>query len=126
MHLDKDLAVRTDALASRLDERDRAAKLGVRKLLPRGAERVELDRAVTRRNRRARSVADVLWHALDRVPAVRIGRDPVADRATQELVHGHAERLADDVPAGHVDDREGGHRDLPGARVIVADQATSE
>ena len=126
VHLDKDLAVRTDALASRLDERDRAAKLGVRKLLPRCAEGIELHRTVALRHRRARSVADVVWHALDRVPAVRIGRDPVADGTAEKLVHGQAERFADDVPAGHVDHRERGHRDLPGARVVVADHATNE
>src|SRR3989449_3865945 len=98
----------------------------MRELLPRRAEGIELDSAVALLQRRAGGVADVAWRALDRVPAVRVRRDAVADGATEELIHGHAERLPDDVPAGHVDHGERGHRDLPRARVVIADHAARE
>src|SRR3989449_6276058 len=98
----------------------------MRELLPRRAEGIELDRAVALLQRRAGGVADAARRALDRVPAVRVRRDAIADRATEELIHGHAERLPDDVPAGHVDHGERGHRDLPRARVIIANHAARE
>ncbi len=48
------------------------------------------------------------------------------DGPAKEPVHRLAKRLADDVPARHVQDRERGHRDLSGTRVVIADHAAGE
>ena len=95
-------------------------------LLPRGAEGVELDRTVALRERALRRVAELGGRALHRVPAVRVGGDPLAYRSPEEPIHGLTERLSHDVPARHLDHREGGHCDLPCAGVVVADHAARE
>ena len=126
VHLDEHLGIRARAFAHRFDERDRAAQLARGELLPGRPERIELQRAVAARDRSARGVAELGRRALDGVPAVRVRRDAVVDRAAEQSIHGHAERLADDVPARDLDHRERGHRDLSGARVVVADHPACE
>ena len=88
VHLHEDLAVRADPFARGLHERDGAAELLVRQLLPGRAERIELDGAVPLREDGARGVADVARCAVDGVPAVRVCRDALADRPAEELVDG--------------------------------------
>jgi hypothetical protein len=56
---------------------------------------------------------------LGRVPPVGVGLDLVGDLAAEQLPHGHAQRLALDVPAGHLDDGDAGHHDLAGAPVVA-------
>jgi hypothetical protein len=41
---------------------------------------------------------ELLRRAFDGIPAVGVGLDAVADRATEQPVHGLVERFADDVP----------------------------
>src|SRR5207245_5654375 len=106
VHLDEYLAVGPDAFACGLDKVDRAAELGVSQLLPRGAEGVELDRTVALRERALRRVAALGGRALHRVPAVRVGGDPLAYRSPEEPIHGLNERLSHDVQARRPDQRE--------------------
>src|SRR5438445_577192 len=59
------------------------------------------------------------------------GRSPVATgratlRAPQKPIHRLAERLADDVPACHLHDGDGGHLGGPGNLIIVADDPQQE
>ena len=56
-----------------------------------------------------------LRRALGAVPAVGVAEHAVADAAAEQLVDRHAERLAEDVPAGHLD--RGDHRAVDVAAV---------
>src|SRR5205823_7827008 len=69
---------------------------------------------------------ELLGRSLYGVPPVRVRLDPVAHGAAEEPVDRLVERLACDVPAGRLDAGDARHRDLPGARVVVAHHPADE
>lgn len=114
MHLHHQLGVRADRVPDRLDERDGLPRpLGVQ-LVVTGAERVDLQGPVAARHDLAGRRVVGLRGALGGVPAVGVRLHPLGDLSAEQLPDGHAERLALDVPAGHLDDRDAGHDDLAG------------
>ncbi len=126
VHLDQDLHVGADRRAHRLDQRDRPQLLSPAQLVEPRAERVDLERAVAPRDHPQRGGVKLLWRPLDRVPAVRVGRDAIAHRPAQQLVHRRAKRLPDDIPARHLDHRDRRHHDLAGAGEVVPQHALDE
>src|SRR5207253_10202286 len=91
-----------------------------------GAERVELHRAVAPPDDVAGTVGERVRRPLRAVPAVRVYGDTVADAPAEQVVDRPSARLADAVPAGHLDRRAGGHVHLAAVRVDVADHALVE
>lgn len=114
VHLHHQLGVRADGVPYRLDECDGLPRtLGVQ-LVVAVPERVDLQRPVAARHDLTRRRVVRLRGALGGVPAVRVRLHPVGHLPAEQLPDGHAEGLALDVPAGHLDDRDTGHDDLAG------------
>jgi hypothetical protein len=126
VHLDKDLDVGSDRISHGLHQLDRAHPLGTIELPQAGAERVELERPVAALDDPPRGGLEVLRRALDGVPAVRVRLDAIAHTAAEQAVHRLAERLADDVPAGHLQHGDARHDDLAGAPVVELHEALDE
>ena len=62
---------------------------------------------------------ELLGRALHGVPAIGVGLDTIADLSTEQPPHRLIQRLADYVPARHLDAGDAGHDDLPGAAVVA-------
>ena len=89
-------------------------------------ERIELERRVALPDDDPRGRRHRLGRALDLVPAVGVDAHAIAHPAAHERVHGLADALADDVPAGDLDRRERRPVDLPAVGVDVAVHALGE
>src|SRR5438270_37586 len=66
------------------------------------------------------------WRAWDGVPAIGVRLDAVAHLASQEAVHRLVQRLADDVPAGHLDRADRRHGDFTSAGIVIAKHARDQ
>ena len=126
VHFNEDLHVGSDGVPDRLHERHRPRVLGPLQFAPAGAERIELEGPVAPRRHPAGRLREHLGRPLPRVPSVGVGLDPVAAGSPQQPVHRLAERLADDVPARHLHDGDGGHLGGPGHLIIVANDPQQE
>src|SRR3954467_8983187 len=86
-HLDEHVDVRADGVANRLDQSDRPQALVAVELEVAGAERIQLERPVAALDHGPRRRRELLGRALDRVPPVRVRRDPLADGPAEQPVH---------------------------------------
>ena len=103
MHLDEDLDVGAGRVADARDDRFGAPQIGGRKLGARGAEGIELERAIPALHDLAREPRNRRRLALRLIPAVRVRRHAIPEAAAEQLPHGDAERLPHQIPARDVE-----------------------
>ena len=75
---------------------------------------------------RAGGLEEGLGRALGAVPAVGVAEHAVAHPAAEELVDRHAERLAEDVPAGDLDRGDDGAVDMAAVERDAVEHALGE
>ena len=120
VHLQQDLYLWSYRIADGLDERDGLYLLLVLQLVVSWTERIQLQRPVPALYDLLRSLVELLGRALDPVPAVGVGLDPVPYGPAKQVVDGLVERLADDIPTSRLEDGDAAAHHLAGAREVVA------
>jgi hypothetical protein len=120
VHFDEDVEVGTDGIADGFDEGDGTEAFFAVEFVEAGAEGVELGGFVATGDDGFGGFREFFGRAFDGVPAVGVGLDFLAHGAAHEAIDGLVEGFADDVPAGHFDERDAGHGDFAGAAVVVA------
>ena len=109
VHLDEYLHVVTRYGMHRVYERDGLVELRPRQFQVAIAERIELQPQIAPVHHLLRGLREGFRGALYGVPAVRIGGNAVMHLAADEFVDGQIGLLADDVPAGHLDEGKRRH-----------------
>ena len=120
MHLDHQVDVGSDRLAHGRDHAHGGAHLGGAQADAGGRERIELHRPVAAGHDAHRQLGDPRRLVVGLVPAVGVGRHPIAEAPTEELVDRDAEVLADEVPRCEVERGEGRLAVLAGPAVLEA------
>ena len=120
MHLDHQPDVGSDRLAHRGDDRDRTPPVARRQPDAGRPERVELHRPVPACDDAPCQLGDPCRLVVGLVPAVGIGRDPVAEAAAEQPPDRNAEVLSDEVEGGDVEGSERGLAPLARTPVLEA------
>src|SRR4029453_7335021 len=94
--------------------------LPVLQLVVAWAEGIQLQGPVPALHDLLRGLVELFGRALDPVPAVGVGLDPVALGTAEQVVDRLVQGLADDVPAGGLEGRYATAHHLAGAREVVA------
>jgi hypothetical protein len=118
VHLDHELDVGSDRLAHRLDQPHHEAELLPGQGARRSAKRVHLQRPVAALDHALRGLRHRRRVPLGVIPAVGIGGHAASERAAEQLPDRHAERLADQVPAGDLKGGQRRHGDLAWSAVL--------
>src|SRR5215208_4306832 len=84
------------------------------------AEGIQLQRPVPTFYDLLRSLAELLGRALDPIPPIGVGLDPVPYGSAEQVVDGLVECLADDIPTSRLEHRDAAAHHLAGTREVVA------
>ena len=106
MHVDQKQRVRRQPLAQSGEDVVRQIQLRLGDEALRRAERIELHRLEAPGDDGLRGFEEGLRRALGAIPAIGIAKYAVAHPPAEQLVHRHAERFAENVPAGDLDRRD--------------------
>jgi len=117
--LDQQLDIRPDCLPHSANLGDALPKLLWLDDVVHGPKRIPFQCGVAERDRSNRALGRGLRRIHSARPAVGVGLEPVAAAAPEQLVDGHAERLALDVPEGDLDPGNRGGRNRAAAHVVV-------
>ena len=119
VHLDEDVEVRARFVPHGFHQRDRSQPFLPLQLVEARAEGIQLRGPVAALHHSPGRLGELLRRAFHRVPAVGVGLDLRPHRAAHQPVNRLVQRLAHDVPARHLDQRDAAHRYLARAAVIV-------
>ncbi len=126
VHVDQDQRVPGQLVAQRAADGVGQVELLARDEALSGPERVELEGLEALRQHRFGRFQEGFRRPLGAIPAIGVARHAVANLAAEKLVDRHAERLAQNVPAGDLDRRDHGAMDMAAVERYAVQQALGQ
>src|SRR5260370_28048454 len=120
VHFDEEFGIRSNGVPYRLHQRYCPGLLCSIEFIEARAKRIKLECSIPFLDHTPGGLMKLVGSAFDSVPAIGVRLDSITYRPSKELIHRLTNSLPHDVPAGNFDDRDGGHRNLSGTRIIVS------